>query len=549
MPTVNLDRKTVNKLLGKEIDTDKLKDRISMLGTDLDSIDDNKINVEIFPNRPDLLSEQGFARALSSFMGIKTGLINYNVKKSKYRVIVDKSVNDIRPFTACAIIKNLQLDEHKIEQIIQMQEKLHITYGRNRSKTAIGIYPLDKIKLPIYYTAKNPNDILFIPLDSSTAMNGNEILENHSKGIEFSHLLKDKNKFPIFIDSKDQILSMPPIINSDKVGKVTIETKDVFIECSGFNYEYLSVCLNMIVTALADMGGQIFSMEIEYPKEKFISPNLKPTEMKLDLNYVNKILGFNIEKEKVIKLLEKMGHGYSKGKVLIPCYRADILHQIDLIEDIAIAYGYENIPEEIPNVATIGKESNNAIFIKKISEIIIGLGLIECKHYHLSNKKNQTELMNQNLDLIEIQNPVNEEYNVLNYYLLPSLLEILKNNKQREYPQKIFSIGTVFSKNENNETGIEERNNICCLICSNDSNYTKIRQVLDYVMKLLNAKHNINDGNESYFINGRSGEIFLKGEKIGVIGEVSPQVLTHFELLYPVASFEIDIDKLIEVLK
>lgn len=178
-----------------------------------------------------------------------------------------------------------------------------------------------------------------------------------------------------------------PIINSDKVGKVTIETKDVFIECSGFNYEYLSVCLNMIVTALADMGGQIFSMEIEYPKEKFISPNLKPTEMKLDLNYVNKILGFNIEKEKVIKLLEKMGHGYSKGKVLIPCYRADILHQIDLIEDIAIAYGYENIPEEIPNVATIGKESNNAIFIKKISEIIIGLGLIECKHYHLSNKK------------------------------------------------------------------------------------------------------------------------------------------------------------------
>ena len=548
MPTINLDKKTVDKLIGKEIELDKLRDRISMLGTDLDSIDDDEIIVEIFPNRPDLLSEQGFARALSSFMGIKTGLKKYKVKKSNHKVIIDKSVDEIRPFTACAIVKNLKLDDKKIEQIIQMQEKLHITYGRNRSKAAIGIYPLDKIKLPIYYTAKNPKDILFIPLDSNIAMDGDQILEQHPKGIEFAKLLQGKNKYPIFIDSNDQILSMPPIINSDKIGKVTAETSDVFIECSGFDYEHLSICLNMVVTALADMGGDIYSMELHYPKDCFISPNLNPTEIKLDFDYVEKILGFKLDKKEIIKLLEKMGYGFSKSKVLIPSYRSDVLHQIDLIEDIAIAYGYENIPEELPQISTIGKESNQSIFLRKISEIIIGLGFIECKPYHLSNKKNQTELINTLNDVVEIDHPVNEEFNVLNYLLLPSMLDILKNNRQREYPQKIFSIGTVFSKDEDEETGIKENNNLCCLICSNTSDYTKIRQVLDYIMKLLTFKHSINDGDEKYFIKGRSGEIMLKGQVIGVIGEVSPDVLTNFELNYPVASFELNLNKLFELL-
>lgn len=548
MPTITLDRKTVDKLLGDELSTDKLKDRISMLGTDLEHIDDDQIIVEIFPNRPDLLSEQGFARALSSFLGLKTGLREYKVKSSRQKVIIDKNVKEVRPFTACAIVKNLNLDENKINQIIQMQEKLHITYGRNRSKAAIGVYPLEKIKLPIYYTAKKPEEISFMPLDSNKIMTAKEILEHHPKGIEFAHLLENKNKFPLFIDSNNEILSMPPLINSENVGKVTPETKDVFIECSGFDYGYLSICLNMIVTALSDMGGEIYSMELEYSKETIISPNLNSRLMELDFKYVNKILGFDISKEEIIKLLEKMGYGFSKGKVLIPSYRADILHQIDLIEDIAIAFGYEKIPEEIPNVATIGKESKKGIFIRKLSEIISGVGLLECKHYHLSNKKHQSEMINLEIDLVELENPVNEEYNVLNKSLLPLMLDILKLNKHREYPQKIFSEGVVFQKDETFETGIKETNNLCCLICSNDVSYTKIKQILDYLMKLISAKYAVNDGHESYFIKGRSGDIMLAGEKIGSIGEISPQVLTNFELIYPVSSFEINVDKLFELL-
>src|SRR3989338_2091692 len=219
MPTVNLNKKEFEELVGKKLPLEELKDRISMLGTDLESIEGNEIIVEVFPNRPDMLSEQGFARAFSSFIGVKKGLRKYKVKKSNYKVLVDRSVKMVRPFTACAVVKNLKLDDEKIKSIIQIQEKLHISYGRNRKKVAIGVYPLEKIKFPIKYLAKRPEKIKFKPLEMSQVLNGKEILELHPTGKEYAHLLEKEKEYPIFIDSNENILSMPPIINSDEVGK------------------------------------------------------------------------------------------------------------------------------------------------------------------------------------------------------------------------------------------------------------------------------------------------------------------------------------------
>ena len=255
MPTITLNKKTVEELAGKKLPLDKLKDSISMLGTDLESVNEEEIVVEIFPNRPDLLSEQGFARALSSFINVKTGLRDYKAKKSNYKVIIDKSVKDVRPYTACAVVKNLKFNEEKIREVIQIQEKLHVTYGRNRKKVAIGIYPLEKIKFPIKYLAKKPQEIKFMPLESKREMNGLQILSQHPTGREYGYLLEGKKLFPIFVDGNNEVMSMPPIINSEKTGKITEKTKEVFIECSGFDFEVLSKCLNMIITAFADMKG------------------------------------------------------------------------------------------------------------------------------------------------------------------------------------------------------------------------------------------------------------------------------------------------------
>jgi len=306
MPTVNLNKKVFEKLVGKKLPDEKLKDRISMLGTDLEKIDDKEIHVEIFPNRPDMLSEQGFARAFSSFIGVKTGLRKYDVKKSGEKVIIEKSVKDVRPFTACAIVKNLKFDDEKIKEIIQIQEKLHITYGRNRKKAAIGIYPLEHIKMPIRFIGEDPKKIKFRPLEYPKELDGLQILSKHPAGRDYGYLLEGMKKFPFFIDADNKVLSMPPIINSHETGKINEETKEIFIECSGFDYEVLRVCLNIIVAALADMGGEIYSMEIIDGNKKTVSPDLKPKEMKIDINYCNRWLGLRLKENEVKKLLEKM---------------------------------------------------------------------------------------------------------------------------------------------------------------------------------------------------------------------------------------------------
>ena len=356
MPTVRLNRKEVESLLSKKVSLEVLKDRISMIGTDLEEINDNEIIVEIFPNRPDMLSEQGFARALSSFMGIKTGLKSYKVKKSIYKVEIDKSVSNVRPNTVCAVVKNLELTDEKIKSLIQIQEKIHVTYGRNRRKASIGIYPLEKIKFPLKYLALSPEKIIFRPLESEKRLSAIEILKNHPTGKEFAHLLKNFSSYPVFIDSNTEILSMPPIINSYNTGKITESTKDVFIECSGFSLETLNKVLNILVTALADMNGEIYEVTVIKNSKKEVYPNLKPEMMPINKDYVNKILGLNLKDQDIKKLLERMGYGIKGKKVLVPRYRTDILHEIDLVEDIAIAHGYENLKPLIPNVSTVAEE-------------------------------------------------------------------------------------------------------------------------------------------------------------------------------------------------
>lgn len=218
MAIININKKLFEKEIGK-LD-EKMQDRIAMFGTPVEKISNEEIQIEIFPNRPDLLSYHGFKRSFLSFLGKKTGLKKYKINKPEkdYKVFIDSSVRNVRPYTACAIIKNLKLDNEKIKELIEIQEKLHITVGRKRKKVAIGIYPLEKIKLPITFKALEPDKIKFIPLEMSKEMSGLQILQRHATGKDYAHLLAGKEKFPIFLDANEDILSMPPIINSQLTG-------------------------------------------------------------------------------------------------------------------------------------------------------------------------------------------------------------------------------------------------------------------------------------------------------------------------------------------
>jgi len=545
MPTINISKKVLDKIIGKKLSEEELKDRISMLGTDLEGIEKDEIILEVFPNRPDMLSEQGFGRALSSFIGVNTGLRRYNVKKSGHKVFVSKGMEEVRPYTVCAIVKNLKLDDEKIRELIQIQEKLHITFCRKRKKAAIGIYPIEKIKMPIHFTARKPEDIIFRPLEFPKAINATQILEQHPAGIEYKHLVKGLKKYAIFHDANNQILSFTPVINSHLTGKVTEATKEVFVEVSGFDLYTNHYVLNILVCAMADMGADVYSMDVVYPDKTITTPNLTPKKMKVDLKFINKWLGLNLKEPQLKKLLERMGYGYEKKNALIPAYRPDIIHQVDLAEDIAIAYGYENFKPIIPVKATIGKEDSLEKFRKRVAYLLTGLNMLETSSYHISNKDTQFKMMNLKAeDFVELANSKSEEHTIMRKWILPSLMQILKENTHNEYPQNIFETGFAFLLDEKTETGVREPCKLAAVLCNKDVDYTKIRQVLDYLLRSLGLKYEIKETKHPSFIDGRAGKVIVNGKAIGILGEIHPQVLEHFEVDMAVSGFEIELSEI-----
>ena len=548
MTKVILNKKTVLSLLKKKLNDKDLEEKITMLGTSLEYMNENELVVEVLPNRPDLLSEHGFARAFNSFLGYETGLKQYKIRNSNEKVIIENSARDARPFTACAIIKNLNLNNEKIKEIIQLQEKLHITYGRNRKKVAIGIYPFEKIKTPIRFLALEPGKIKFKPRGYDKIMNADEILTKHETGRKYSHLLKDLKKYPVFIDSNNNILSMPPIINSQDTGEVTVKTKEVFIECSGFDFHALNKCLNIIAASLADMGGKIYSMKLKYGNKIFATPDLKPSEMKIDLKKTDKLLGLNLKEKDIKKYLERMGFDYKNKKALIPAYRTDVIHEVDLIEDIAVAYGYDKFNAEIPNISTIGEEDDFESFKNKIADFLIGLNLLEVSSYNISNKHDQNGRMLVNNNLILLANSLTQDYNALRSWLIPSLLKILKENKHNEYPQRIFEIGRIFEKDKS-ETNVKEYDKLGIALSDIKTNFTEIKQILDALLNVLNIKYEINEEEHQSFIKGRAAKISINNKKIAYFGEISPAVLERWDLELPVAVLELDLNELFKLVK
>jgi phenylalanyl-tRNA synthetase beta chain len=540
--------------------TKEVEEKISMFGTPLEKLDEDEIEIEIFPNRPDLLSMHGFLRGFLAFLGKKTGLKEYKIYKPEkdYEVQVDKSVLEVRPYTACAIVKDIKFDNEKIKEVIEIQEKLHNTLGRNRKKIAIGIYPLEKIKLPIRYEARNPNEIKFVPLEARAEMNGKQILSGHPTGREYAHLLANKKQFPVFVDANNEILSMPPIINSHKTGKVENNTREIFIECSGFDLEILKKTLNILITMFADLGGKVYQMKVKHPKGKYTTPDLTPEKMKISLENTNKLLGLDLRMRDVEKNLEKMGYNIRKSEVSIPAWRVDVLHENDLIEDVAIAYGYDNLVPQIPNISFTGKEDPKEIAKRKISEILQGLNMLEISNYHLTTINDQFKKMSKKKEaMIEVQDS-KTDYTILRQNLLHYALKILRENSDSEYPQRLFEIGRVFDFANSREdtskkllgvldTGIKETENLCIAIADPKTGFTEIKQILDYLMRMLDLgdKYQLEPAEQHSFITGRCAKVIVDKKEIGYIGEIEPKILNNQKISTPVSALELGLDNLI----
>jgi phenylalanyl-tRNA synthetase beta chain len=553
MPIVEFYLKDLQKLLKKKITIKELEEAVLFVKGEVEAVEGDIIKLDIKDtNRPDIWSIEGIARELRSHLG-KGGLQKYKMRKSGIKMIVDKKVERVRAKTVGAVVKGLRFDDYFIKQIIQLQEKIHQTYGGNRNFAAIGVYDFDKIKFPIRYTTVKPDGIKFIPLDSEEEMTPKEILKKHPCGRDYGHLIEKYPEYPLMIDSRGNVLSIPPIINSAYTGKITEKTKNVFIEITGHELRRISVALNVLVTALAERGGKIYRIEIKYPNKRIIRPDLKHGRFVLDPNYCRNVLGLDISNSNITKLLKKAGYNAKSGKkiaVEYPAYRDDIMHARDIVEDVAISYGYDKIKPRLLGFTTIGKADDLEVFSNKISEIMIGLGLQEILSYTLTNKKNLFDKMSiGEKKIAEIENPISENWNVFRSWLLPSLLEFLSENKHVDYPHRIFEIGNTVVLDAKKETRTRDIRKLAVAISNNTVNYEELSSCLDALLRNLGLRYELKEAHHSSFIPGRSASIIINKKQVGIIGEIHPAVLNHWKLEKPVVGFEIDVNEMFEILK
>lgn len=528
MPVITLYYDDLEELSG--IDKDTIIQRIPMMGCDIERIEEDHIDIEFFPNRPDLYSPEGVVRAIKGFLGIEKGIRSYDVYPSDIRITKHHEIEEIRPYLACGVIRGITLNSRSIESLMELQESLHWALGRNRKKVSIGVHDLSKIKPPFRYTVKNP-DFEFIPLDSIQPMSLKEVLEKHPKGIKFAHILEKFDKYPIILDSEDKVLSFPPIINSS-LTKVTEETSDLFIEVTGLD-SMVYVALNIVITSLAERGGRIQSVIVDDTP----TPKLKPTVMKLRKDEVNELLGIKLDHKEIITCLEKMRYSARIAgndlEVLVPAYRSDILHIWDLIEDIAIAYGYDNIKAELPATSTIGKAHPVSKLKDCIREIMVGLSYYEVMPFTLSNEKVQFHMMRRQKtsDMAYILYPISEDHTMVRTTLLPNLLEILSINRHREQPQRIFEVGEVV-------VNCKTQLHLGAVAIHPKANFTEMHAVVDAVMRELRMDYEITQSMDRAFIQGRCADIIIKDQKVGVFGEIHPEVILNFGLEHPIIGFE-----------
>jgi len=543
MPLVTFDYKDFIQVLGYDIPKETLIERLPMIGGDFSHVDGDEINIEFFPNRPDLTSVEGIARASRAFFGLKTGLQTYQLHPSDVILQVDASVKPVRPYVTTALVKNVRMTDELITSLMGLQEKLHVGLGRNRKKVAIGVHNAEPVTPPFTYKAVDPDAVSFVPLAKDESMTLREILRHHEKGVDYAYLLESCSKYPLIVDAHDNVLSFPPIINGT-LTEVTPHTKDIFIDVTGTDRKAINYALNIVTTALAERGGTLYQTTVLDEGKKIVSPDFTPLKQKLSVATVNRILGTQLKEKEVETYLKMMGHNATNAKggtltVEVPSWRPDILHEVDLIEDVAVGYGFDRFETDFPKALTFGRTLPHHGFHEQVRSVMIGLGYNEVTTFVISNEKDEAiRLGLPKKNLVEIENPIGEEYSTLRASLLSSLLKLLRENRHHPLPQQIFEVGVIVDSQAKN------RYRLAGMKIDAKAHFTECKALVETLMRECGEKLVIKEATHAAFIDGRCAAVVHNGVDIGVFGELHPKTIQEFSLEYPMIAFELAIDYL-----
>ena len=569
MPKIEVNEKLFFNLLGKKYDYDMLEDRLTCGKAELDEKpdaslpeDQRVIKIELNDtNRPDLWSTAGVARQLrvhgggkasdyNTFMSSKDKIVDYGNRV----VTVDPQLKDIRPYMIAFVISGKPIDEPMLLDIIQTQEKLCWNFGRKRRTVSMGVYRSSQIQWPVHYKAVDPDKTSFVPLQFEQPMTCRQILTEHPKGKDYGWILKDAPMFPLLTDDKGEIMSMAPIINSATLGAVQVGDSDLLVEMTGSDMTSLLLSANIVACDFADAGYTILPCKVEHPYDTgfgkdIVAPFYFQEPATASLSEINRLLGSQLTAEQATAALEKMGNTVTvagdKVTVQIPPYRNDFLHEVDIIEDVMMGMELSSFPPEKPRDFTIGRLSPVTLFSRKAKSLMVGLGYQEMIFNYLGSKKDYIQKMNiEGEKVIEISNPMSENYQFVRPSIIPSLLGAETGSGNAVYPHKIFEIGKIAFLCDEEVTGTRTRQSIGFLTAAGDANFNTAASEVATLLHFLDHQYTVTESNDPRFIPGRQANIMVKDKVVGIFGEVHPAVLENWAITVPCVAGELDIEEL-----
>ncbi|RLM48341.1 phenylalanine--tRNA ligase subunit beta [Haloarcula sp. Atlit-47R] len=579
MPVVDIDPDELRYLTGHdEKDDDELKSDLFDLGLEFEGwTEDDEFQLEFAPDRLDRLSVEGVARSLRYHYGDDRGVDIPNTNSADWTIEVEDQPDE-RPYVTGAIVRGLDMDEAALESLIQLQEKLHATMGRKRAKGAIGVHDLTMLKgdsvtdetgKSITYTSADPDEATFVPLDADAEMTPSEVMASHETGQTYGDLVADFDRVPAIYDAIG-LFSFPPVINGRRT-EVSVDSRDLFIEMTGTDQWTIDHMCNIVCYALAARGGQVEKVDVsyaddapgEYAGKTLERPDLSVRTKTVTHDRIESILGVSLDSREVVDYAERAGLDASETdaddgvayEVEIPPYRVDVIHPLDIIDDIGRALGFNSLEPTYPDVSTVGGRHERSRLEDAARDALVGLGFEDLLNFHMINEAENFERMGLSpdstggdavgeADPVTIQEPYSEDYTILRTWALPSIMMVLENNTHRSYPQDLAEIGLAAGLDDSENTGVAEHRTVAAALARTDASYEDAKARLQALADAFDKDLETPPTAHPSFIGGRAAEVVLDGESVGVVGEIHPKVLVEHDLELPVAAFEFRLDAL-----
>ena len=573
MPVVEVDPDELRELSGIDREDEALLEDLFALGLEFEGrTDDDGFELEFAPDRLDRLSVEGIARSLRYQHGEARGVYVPETNDPEWTIEVEDTPPE-RPYVTGAVVRGLDLSAAAFDSLIQLQEKLHATMGRTRAKGAIGVHDLTMLKgatleaddesgKSILYTSMDPDEESFVPLESDAELSPREVLDQHHIGAEYADLVEGMDRYPAIYDDIG-LFSFPPVINGRRT-EVTTDSRDLLVEMTGTDQWTLDRMLNIVCYALSARGGRIERVEVSYgegsPGEhagrRLERPELSVRHKSVSHDRVESILGVDLDTETVLDCLERAGleatHDEETYAVEIPPYRVDVLHPMDIVDDIGRAYGFNELEPRYPDVTTVGGRHERSRLEDAVRETLVGLGFEDLLNFYMTNEAANFERLGvePGTDVVgggrpvTIGSPYSEAYTILRTWALPSLCAVLENNTHRAYPQHLAEIGLAAACDETQNTGVAEHRTVAAVLAETDASYEAARTRLQALARAFDCELETPPTEHPSFVDGRTATVELDGEPAGVVGELTPEVLVEHDLEVPVVAFEFRLDAL-----